>query len=55
MRPKFSVTAAGDFLHTRNLPIGYDGFHEVRFFIERGDARFFNLETVFPDDIFSTS
>ena len=50
MRPKFSVTAAGDFLHTRNLPIGYDGFHEVRSFIERGDARFFNLETVFPDE-----
>ena len=50
MRPKLSITAVGDFLHQRMLPIGYDGFQEVKAFIERGDARFFNLETVFPDE-----
>ena len=50
MRPKMSITAAGDFLRQRRLPERYDGFEEIRDFIMRGDARFFNLETSFPDE-----
>ena len=50
MRPKMSITAAGDFMHYRMLPQRYEGFDEVKAFIERGDVRFFNLETVFPDE-----
>ena len=49
MRPKMTITAAGDFMHYRMLPERYEGFEEVKAFIERGDVRFFNLETVFPD------
>ncbi|MBO7295936.1 MAG: CapA family protein [Clostridia bacterium] len=50
MRPKISVTAAGDFLPQRRIPEAYEGFEEVSEFIKRGDARFFNLETTFPDE-----
>ena len=50
MRPKMTITAAGDFMHYRMLPQRYEGFEEVKAFIERGDVRFFNLETVFPDE-----
>ena len=49
MRTKMTLTAAGDFMHYRMLPPRYDGFEEVKAFLERGDVRFFNLETVFPD------
>ena len=38
-------TAVGDILCQRRMAEGYDGFAEVKEFIERGDARFFNLET----------
>jgi hypothetical protein len=38
-------TAAGDVLCQRRMAEDYDGFREVKEFIERGDARFFNLET----------
>lgn len=38
-------TAAGDALIQQRIPQGYKGFSEVKEFIERGDARFFNLET----------
>ena len=48
-RPKMTITAVGDFLPQRRLPETYDGFEEVRDFICRGDARFYNLETTFPD------
>lgn len=37
-------TAAGDMLLQRRIP-AYEGFEEVRDWICRGDARFFNLET----------
>ncbi len=50
MRPKLSITAAGDYLPQRRIPEGYEGFKEVSDFIKRGDARFFNLETTFPDE-----
>ena len=49
MRPKMTVTAVGDFMHYRMLPETYDGFEDVKAYIGRGDVRFFNLETVFPD------
>lgn len=38
-------TAVGDVLIQRRIPADYDGFDEIKSFIERGDARFFNLET----------
>ena len=49
MRAKLSISAAGDFLPQRRIPENYDGFEEVSNFIKRADARFFNLETTFPD------
>ncbi|MBQ6294937.1 MAG: CapA family protein, partial [Firmicutes bacterium] len=49
MRANMTITAAGDFMHYRMLPPRYGGFEEVKAFLERGDVRFFNLETVFPD------
>lgn len=50
MRPKLSFSAAGDFLPQRRIPEHYEGFREVSDFISRADARFFNLETTFPDE-----
>lgn len=50
MRAKLSFSAAGDFLPQRRIPEQYDGFDEVADFIKRADARFFNLETTFPDE-----
>ena len=50
MRAKLSFSAAGDFLPQRRIPEQYDGFKEVADFIKRADARFFNLETTFPDE-----
>lgn len=38
-------TAAGDALIQQRIPRDYQGFQKVKEFIERGDARFFNLET----------
>ena len=38
-------TAAGDALVQRRIYEGYEGFGKIREFIEKGDARFFNLET----------
>lgn len=46
MRAKqISLTAAGDMLVQRRLPGRYDGFCELSQFIQKGDARYFNLET----------
>ena len=36
-------TVAGDMLVQRRIPEGYAGFYEVKDYIEKGDARFFNL------------
>ena len=38
-------TAVGDILCQRRMAEDYEGFREVKEFIERGDAGFFNLET----------
>lgn len=38
-------TAAGDLLVQRRMPAEYDGFKEIKSYIEKGDARFVNLET----------
>ena len=38
-------TAVGDILVQKRLPETYEGFEEIKNFIEQGDARFFNLET----------
>lgn len=38
-------TAVGDVLCQRRMAKDYEGFAEVKAFIEQGDARFFNLET----------
>ena len=38
-------TAVGDILVQRRLPQDYEGFDQIKAFIEQGDARFFNLET----------
>lgn len=38
-------TAAGDALIQQRIPKDYEGFDKIRQFVERGDARFFNLET----------
>ena len=50
MEKTVRFTAAGDFLAQRKLCEYYDGMEEVRDFILRGDFRFFNLETTFPDE-----
>lgn len=42
---KMKFTAVGDILCQRRMAEDYDGFAEVKEFIEKGDARFFNLET----------
>ena len=38
-------TAVGDAIIQRRIQEGYEGYQELVPFIERGDARFFNLET----------
>ena len=38
-------TAAGDALLQQRIPENYEGFAQLRDYISRGDARFFNLET----------
>ena len=43
-------TAAGDALIQQRIPETYEGFEKIRAFIERGDARFFNLETTLNEE-----
>ena len=38
-------TVAGDMLIQKRIPADYEGFNEVKEYIEKGDVRFFNLET----------
>lgn len=45
LSPKMSFSAVGDFLIQRSIDTAYAGFHEIRNYISRADARFFNLET----------
>ncbi|MBR6793902.1 MAG: CapA family protein [Clostridia bacterium] len=42
---KVKFTAAGDAMVLRRLPGEYEGFSELKTFIERGDFRFVNMET----------
>ncbi len=42
---KMKFTAAGDAIIQQRIPEGYEGFEQVSNYINRGDARFFNLET----------
>lgn len=48
--PKMKFTAAGDMLIQRVISTEYDGFREVSEFIKRGDARFFNFESIIYRD-----
>ena len=45
-------TAAGDMLIQRRIPSDYEGFTEIKQYIEKGDARFFNLETTIGEGDF---
>ena len=44
--PKVKFTAVGDMLIQRVISTEYDGFKEVSEYIKKGDARFFNFESV---------
>lgn len=44
--PKVKFTAVGDMLIQRVISTEYDGFKEVSEYIKKGDARFFNFESI---------
>ncbi len=44
--PKMKFTAAGDMLIQRLISTEYEGFADVRDYISKGDARFFNFESI---------
>lgn len=44
--PKIRFTAVGDMLIQRMISTEYDGFREVSDYIKKGDARFFNFESI---------
>lgn len=44
--PKMKFTAVGDMLIQRVISTEYEGFQEVSDYIRRGDARFFNFESI---------
>ena len=48
--PKMKFTAAGDMLIQRLISTEYEGFREVSDYIRRGDARFFNFESIIYRD-----
>ena len=48
--PKVKFTAVGDMLIQRVISTGYDGFSEVKEYISKGDARFFNFESIIYRD-----
>lgn len=48
--PKMKFTAVGDMLIQRVISTEYDGFGAVRDFIKKGDARFFNFESIIYRD-----
>lgn len=43
-------TAAGDMIISRRIPENFRGYKELCSFIQRGDARFFNLETTLNEE-----
>ena len=44
--PKMKFTAVGDMLIQRVISTEYEGFKEVSDYIKKGDARFFNFESI---------
>ena len=48
--PKVKFTAAGDMLIQRLISTEYEGFKEVSDYIKKGDARFFNFESIIYKD-----
>ena len=48
--PKMKFTAVGDMLIQRVISTEYEGFAEVRDYISKGDARFFNFESIIYKD-----
>ena len=44
--PKMKFTAVGDMLIQRVISTEYEGFREVSDYIRKGDARFFNFESI---------
>ena len=44
--PKLSFTAVGDMLIQRVISTEYNGFKEISDYIKKGDARFFNFESI---------
>ena len=48
--PKMKFTAAGDMLIQRVISTEYEGFKAVRDYICKGDARFFNFESIIYRD-----
>lgn len=48
--PKMKFTAVGDMLIQRNISTEYEGFEKVRDYICKGDARFFNFESIIYRD-----
>lgn len=48
--PKMSFTAVGDMLIQRVISTKYEGFTQIRDYICRGDARFFNFESIIYRD-----
>ena len=53
--PKMKFTAVGDMLIQRVISTEYEGFSEVRDYISKGDARFFNFESIiYKEGIFGS-
>jgi len=53
--PKMTFAAAGDMLIQRVISTEYEGFREVRDYISRADASFFNFESIiYRDGIFGS-
>lgn len=50
MLPKMTFTAVGDMLIQRVISTEYEGFSAVRDYICRGEARFFNFESIIYKD-----
>lgn len=48
--PRMSFTAVGDMLIQRIISTEYNGFKEVSDYIKKGDARFFNFESIIYSD-----
>lgn len=48
--PKMKFTAAGDMLIQRVISTEYEGFQQLRDYIKKGDARFFNFESIIYKD-----